>query len=131
MTDTRDWATERAERYFRTESHTPSTFAAALRKAEERGRASAIDLARLQSLSDPNDPSFHEGRLAERQAIEAQLIEPDEAMVEAVAVQMAGCGLEKFRNELPEHVRTSYFDDAENALDAVCHVLFPPSKEGE
>ena len=102
--------------------------AAALRKAEERwmkrGRA-------LQAHAEGTShrQTFRDARLAERQAIEARLRTPDEAMVEAVLIahQLVG-----------PHRRDGGVDAMKVAMIAIADALFPssetpeaPSKEGE
>jgi hypothetical protein len=108
MTD-QDWANERAKQLYRDvvlfAANKPiDTILTALREAEERGRNSLSGQVALWNKG------VESGRLAERQAIEARLRQPDDEMIDA----------------LNRNVKQPGF---RAVLIALADALFPPSKE--
>lgn len=96
---------------------------AALREAEERAKAECEQhgLEALRLAHEHEQTAVEQARLAERQALEARLREPDDAMVQAV------CGFKG-----ADGVNGMYVEGPLGGLLAtVADALFPPSKEGE
>jgi len=129
MTDKRDWATERARELYQDWYGMPdlgnqsAPILAALREAEERGEARG----RIRQ-ADINGNTLRavasEGREDERQAIEARLREPDEAMKQ---VMHRLWGRAQYADPF-----NGWIEQAAKYNRALADALFPASsKEGE